>query len=363
MFSRTERCGSSACRRSAGTSTTPARIASYGCRALQRLARRRGSRRRSARAAPASASKSSSWPWPSSAAMPRISPGAQRERDAAATPRRPRGRSTSSAGAPRRLPALGARVAPASALDRGADRLRGRLAEHVLDDRLLAALLRDDRARPRRRRAGSSRGRRSAITSLRRCVMKSTERPRSRRRAHHREHALGEVGRQRGGDLVEQQQLRVARERAREVDHAQQRQRHVADELARSRRRGPSRAARARTAPASAPVRRRFCADGQVGHERGILEDGREPDPRRAAPASRCAPALPLTVIVPRSARITPVRILTSVLLPAPFAPSSACTSPGSTTRSAERSATAPGRSSWRGRGLREVRPWSAHGA
>ena len=37
MFSRTERCGSSACRRSAGTSTTPARIASYGCRAFSGL--------------------------------------------------------------------------------------------------------------------------------------------------------------------------------------------------------------------------------------------------------------------------------------------------------------------------------------
>ena len=39
MFSRTERCGRRACRRSAGTSTTPARIASYGCRAFKRLAR------------------------------------------------------------------------------------------------------------------------------------------------------------------------------------------------------------------------------------------------------------------------------------------------------------------------------------
>ena len=50
-------------------------------------------------------------------------------------------------------------------------------------------------------------------------------------RAHDREDALGEVGRQRGGDLVEQQQLRLARERAREVDHALHRQRHVAGQL------------------------------------------------------------------------------------------------------------------------------------
>ena len=61
--------------------------------------------------------------------------------------------------------------------------------------------------------------------------MKRTERPRLAPLAHHREDALGEVGRQRGGDLVEQQQLRIARERAREVDHPQQRQRQVAGQL------------------------------------------------------------------------------------------------------------------------------------
>ena len=46
-----------------------------------------------------------------------------------------------------------------------------------------------------------------AITSLSRWVMNSTERPRSRRRAHDGEDALGEVGRQCGRDLVEQQEL------------------------------------------------------------------------------------------------------------------------------------------------------------
>ena len=48
----------------------------------------------------------------------------------------------------------------------------------------------------------------------------------------------------------------------------------------------------------------------------------------------------PFISIVPPSGRITPVSTLTSVLLPAPFAPSRACTSPGSTTSVAERSAT-----------------------
>jgi len=44
--------------------------------------------------------------------------------------------------------------------------------------------------------------------------------------------------------------------------------------------------------------------------------------------------------MVPLSARVTPVRHLTNVLLPAPLAPSSAWTSPAETVRSAERSAT-----------------------
>src|SRR6188474_3176059 len=42
----------------------------------------------------------------------------------------------------------------------------------------------------------------------------------------------------------------------------------------------------------------------------------------------------------PLSGRTAPVRILTSVLLPAPFAPMSACTSPGRTASDADLSAT-----------------------
>ncbi len=48
----------------------------------------------------------------------------------------------------------------------------------------------------------------------------------------------------------------------------------------------------------------------------------------------------PLTRIVPVSAANTPERILTSVLLPAPLAPSKAWISPGRTRRSTDRSAT-----------------------
>ena len=169
--------------------------------------------------------------------------------------------------------------------------------------------------------------------------MKSAERPLSFWRAHHVEDALGEVGGERGRDLVQDQELRVARERAREVEHPQQRQRHVDRllvevdvevELAQL----PPHRADGRSGQAQ------VLRDRQVGHERRILEDGREPDPcglRRRGDAARPAP---LTRIVPPSGRITPVSTLTSVLLPAPFAPSSACTSPGSTTSVADRSAT-----------------------
>ena len=48
---------------------------------------------------------------------------------------------------------------------------------------------------------------------------------------HHVEHPLRQVGGQRRGDLVEQQQLRVERQRPGEVEHPQERQRHVADLL------------------------------------------------------------------------------------------------------------------------------------
>ena len=50
--------------------------------------------------------------------------------------------------------------------------------------------------------------------------------------AHHGEHPLGEVRREGGGDLVEEQQLRIERQGPGEVEHAQERQWHVAHLLA-----------------------------------------------------------------------------------------------------------------------------------
>ena len=141
MFSAIERCGSSACSRSAGTSTTPARIASYGCRARSGLPRTSTSPP-VGRCWPESTSKSSSWPWASSAAMPRISPGRTRERDvgerlahlqpAYLERGRPVGGDLDPLARRRRLGLAGG--------------TRDLLAEHDLDDLLLAALPRHQRA-------------------------------------------------------------------------------------------------------------------------------------------------------------------------------------------------------------------------
>ena len=79
--------------------------------------------------------------------------------------------------------------------------------------------------------------------------------------------------------------------------------------------------------------------DGEVRQQRRVLVDRGESD-RRAPSGEPIRMSLPLSWIVPESWRMTPVRIFTSVLLPAPLAPSSAWTSPGSTTRSADLSAT-----------------------
>ena len=97
-------------------------------------------------------------------------------------------------------------------------------------------------------------------------------------RPHHREDALGEVRRQGGRDLVEQEQLRLPRERARQVDHAEHRQRHVAGEL------------REVDVELHAVQRPPHALDGsarqaqvlrhrQVGKERRVLEHRREADP------------------------------------------------------------------------------------
>ena len=117
-------------------------------------------------------------------------------------------------------------------------------------------------------------------------------------RLHDREDALGQIRGQRGRDLVEDQQPRVACERAREVEHAQHRQGHVEYMLAEVDvevelvQAPPHRADRRAGEP-------HVLLDAEVRHERGILEHRREPDPRRLrrrgdahrAPSTRISPA------------------------------------------------------------------------
>ena len=82
MFSRTERCGRSAWRRSAGTSTTPARIASYGWRAFSGVPRDADLAGRGADARRRAHRTARPGPGPRARRSPSTSPGREREGDA-----------------------------------------------------------------------------------------------------------------------------------------------------------------------------------------------------------------------------------------------------------------------------------------
>src|SRR4029453_14803419 len=105
-----------------------------------------------------------------------------------------------------------------------------------------------------------------------------------------------------------------------------------------STRSRPSAASWRRNAPASVVVSRRFSATVRSGANAGSWNTGARPAARAWA-GGRNRTTLPATSTPPASGRITPERILTRVLLPAPFAPTSAWTSPGATARSTERRA------------------------
>ncbi len=96
---------------------------------------------------------------------------------------------------------------------------------------------------------------------------------------HHLEDALREVRRERGRDLVEDQELRVARERAREVEHAEYRQRHV-ERLLRHIDMEVERVQLPLDRVGRDAGEPKVLSDRQVGHERGILEDRCQPEPR-----------------------------------------------------------------------------------
>ena len=160
--------------------------------------------------------------------------------------------------------------------------------------------------------------------------------------AHHVEHALGEVGGQRRGHLVEQQHVGLDGERAGKVEHALDGQRNVARGVAQ---------VEVGNAEFAHPVAERLdrragqAEVGQhveIGDQRRLLVDR---DEAGAAGVGGRADVARLAADQDAAGigRMAPVRIFTSVDLPAPLAPISACTSPGSTDSDALLSAaTAP---------------------
>ena len=273
----TGRLGRSASSRSPGTSTTPALMASNGERA-RRASPRTAISPESGLRRPARHSNSASWPWPSSAATPRTSPSRRSKLTPLRTPSSVRS-ATASAG----VELAGTRPA----------RLRGRLRarhglldvlgrgpEHGFDDATAAGhswvepLDRHAVAQDRRAVADGDHLGQAVRDEQRRTPLLAVG-------AHDAEDALGQVGRQRGRELVEDQQLGIARQRDGEVEHAhggQRQQRDLLGEVGRDAEliepapHGVDRCAR----------QAQVLGDRQIGHQRGVLEDRRDADaPRR----------------------------------------------------------------------------------
>ena len=154
--------------------------------------------------------------------------------------------------------------------------------------------------------------------------------------AHGGEEAVDLVGRERGGRLVHDQQPRARRERLRDLEQlpvgdAESAHGRVGADVDRRSPRGCA-AVSTRIAPPVDGAEARagvapgedVLGDGQVLEDRRLLVHG---DDARAG-ARRCGSAIrcgsPSTRTAPSSGGTTPVRIFTSVDLPAPFSPTSA---------------------------------------
>ena len=251
-------------------------------------------------------------------APPRWRPAAQPQRAAVGAARRERARV---AGRRRRRPTsvagdvLGRRSSPSSS--------RGAAA--VEDHRDAVGVL------ARARSAGGE-------TSI-------TMRPASASACMRRKSSLDSSVGQRRVRLVEEQHARVARERARDLGALLDRERAVAERPVarrrgcRARRSSCALAARrrpARSQPCSSRPTTMFSADGQVREQlRLLVHDG---DAVRAdSPATTARRRRRISPVV---AVASPARILTIVLLPAPFGPATPRISPGRASRSRPSSAT-----------------------
>ena len=298
MFSRTERCGSSARSRSAGTSTSPARIASYGCRALSARPPMR-IWPESGVSSPESTSNSSSWPCPSSAAMPRISPERSVNETSCTCPADRD--STSSAAGPsaaegRTVSASRSIASPAARAASGPSMYSTIRSSPPSWGTIVATAV------PSRRIVARSQ---VAITSFSRCVMKRTERPCSRRSDIT---AKTRSARSDGSAAV------ISSSSSSSGSRASARARSIMRSSGNGRSPVSSVKSTARsidpscrlTAPASVPVRRRFCATVRSGTSAGSWKTGARPT-RAARAGERTRNSLPRTAIVPPSPWITPV--------------------------------------------------------
>ena len=143
---------------------------------------------------------------------------------------------------------------------------------------------------------------------------------------HDGEHPVRQVRRQGRRDLVEHQQLRVEGQRPGQVEHAQEGQ-GMSDLLVQVEavqvHLGQLVAHLGRVGPGEPEV----LGDGEVADHRRVLVD-RGQAPSRASVAAQLDRGA-VDGHRPESWWSTPVRILTRVDLPAPLAPSKACTRPG----------------------------------
>ena len=331
MFARTDCCGSRAITRSAGTSTTPARMASAGRWATSgtsptRIAPLLGRRR------PARQSKSASWPWPSSAAIPNTSPRCRSNDTPSSWPDTARSRTASTgvvcAGVCWRVDAACCASGPP------APSMSATIPSSPLSTGLRVAT-----SWPSRNTVARSQ---IARTSPRRCEMNRTERPSSRqRRITRKTRSARSDGRAAVTSSRIKRSGRRASTRASSMMRSEGRGRSPAISPRSSDPR-PSSASQPRTAPTSLPVRRRFSHTVRSGASAGSWKTAPSPARWAAAGVPSCT-SRPRTAMRPLSARITPVSALTRVLLPAPLAPNKAWISPRATPRFASsRATTAP---------------------
>ena len=170
----------------------------------------------------------------------------------------------------------------------------------------------------------------TAAISIIRWEMKMTERSAPRWPADHLEHPLGQVRGQGRGHLVEQQHVGLDRQRAGQVDDPERGQRQVAARWLDEVEVGDAELAE----PVAERLDRRLGQpqvrpDVEVRDERRLLVDGDDPAAPGLGRASWTVRLGRGRGSCRRPGWTAPVRILTSVLLPAPLAPISAWTSPG----------------------------------